>query len=430
MVNSREITLKILEEIIYNKAYSNIALNQNINKYKAFENEAFIRELVYGVMENKLYLDYIIKKTSRVKLKKIHEKIYLILLIGIYQIYFMEKVPLSAAVNEAVNLAKKFGNKGSIGYVNGLLRNITRNKDELGQIKIQDKIQNISVKYSHPTWLVEYFISEFGFEFTEKLLIANNEVPNFTIRVNSLKINKGRLKERLRNEGYIISDSEISESSLIIENPKDIFKTREFKEGLFIVQGEASSLVGEVINPSKEKLVLDTCAAPGGKAIHMASIMENTGKVIARDIYKHRLDLMNENAKRLGLDNLVVEEYDATKLDLGLKNKIDYCLVDAPCSGFGTIRRNPEIKYNRTYEDLISLAKLQESILETSKDYVKIGGTLVYSTCTIGSLENDNIVNRFLAKNDNYKLDGDFIKLYPSLDNTDGFFIAKMTRIR
>lgn len=428
MLDSREASLLILEDILYERAYSNISLNKNIKKYGLHDQEAFIRELVYGVIEDKLYLDSIIKKVSKIKLKKIHKKIYIILLLGIYQIYFMDKVPVSAAVNESVKLAKKYGNRGSVGFVNGSLRNISRNREKLGEIHGKSKNEYLSIKYSHPMWLVEYFIDEFGFEFAENLLRANNELAVFSIRVNILKTSKENLKEKLINLGYSIEESKIAEDSLIVKNPSNIFNTREFREGLFTVQGESSSLVGDVISPEENSKVLDTCAAPGGKSIHLAEKMNNKGLVIARDIYLHRLGLIEENTRRLGIDIVKIEEFDASEFDENLRGCMDYCLVDAPCSGLGTIRRSPEIKYNRSYEDVLELSRLQKLILETSKDYVRTGGYLIYSTCTVGKLENDKIVEEFLENNEEYSLEGEYIKLYPNVNNTDGFFIAKMKK--
>lgn len=427
-MNSREIAFLTIEEVFYRQSYSNIALNNNIRKYGAEEDEGFIREIVYGVIENKLYLEYIIKKVSSLKLKKIHEKIYVILVMGVYQIYFMDRVPESAAVNEAVKLAKKYGNRGSVGFVNGLLRTIVRRKEELADVKIQDRKHNLSVRYSHPLWLVERWVDEFGYEFTEKLCKANNDVAKFTIRVNPIRTTKDKLIGDLLGQGYQVLESEISKDSLIVKNPGSIFKTGEFLAGDFTVQGESSSLVGDVLDPREGSLVLDTCAAPGGKSLHMAEKMGNKGQVIARDIHLHRLSMIEENVKRLGLSIVRVQEHDARILDESLRGRVDYCLVDAPCSGLGTIRKNPEIKYNRSYEDLVELSRLQAEILNTSKDYVKKGGILVYSTCTIGRMENDDIVEAFLRENEDFELLGDFIKLYPNINDTDGFFISKMIR--
>ncbi len=428
MKDAREVAVLIIEDVLYNKAYSNITLNSNIKKYEVYSDEAFIRELVYGVIENKIYLEYILKKVSKVRMKKIHSKIYSTLLMGIYQMYFLDKVPDNAAVNESVKLAKKFGNKGSIGFVNGVLRNISRDKENLGKISAKDKKEYISIKYSHPMWLVEYWEKQFGLDFTEDLCKANNQVPHFAIRFNRLTTSKENLKEELINLGYSIRDSKISKDTIIIDNPKNIFKTDLFKNGLFTVQGEGSTLVGEVINPKEDSLVLDVCSAPGGKSIHLGEIMNNTGRVIARDIYEHRLKLVRENTKRLKLKNIETEEFDAISLDKTLVNMVDYCLVDAPCSGLGTIMGSPEIKYNRSYDDIIELSKLQYEILSVSKNYVKSGGTLVYSTCTINREENESIIDKFLKENEDFKKEGDMIRIFPNIDETDGFFICKLVK--
>lgn len=443
-INPRELAMEILVDINKNKAYSNVSINKYLNKNIDSRDENLIRELVYGVVENQLYIDHIITKASKVKLKKIHHNILEILRIGIYQIIFMDKIPESAAVNEAVNLAKKYGHKGTIGYVNGLLRSIVRNKEKFMDIDVEDKIDYISIKYSHPKYMVKRWSEEFGVEFTEKLCKANNQTPLLNIRVNTLKISKNDLKHRLDKLGYHYKDGSYADHSLIIENPQGIIDTQEFKNGLFIIQDESSMLVAQIMNPKKESMVLDACAAPGGKSTHMAQYMDNEGLILSRDIFDHKIALIEENAKRLGINILKTGIYDALKKDEALIDRLDYCLLDAPCSGFGLIRRKPEIKWNRALEDIGSLSKLQYKMLNNVKDYVKINGILVYSTCTIEKQENILLIEKFLEENPNFKLvniedrllnkenihtlkDG-YIQLFPHIHGTDGFFIAKMIK--
>lgn len=444
MAKTRQVALDILLSIEKEKTFSNIALNKMIPNTMEKRDENFIRELVYGVIENKLYIDYIIKNASKIKIKKIHPLVMSILRLGIYQIVFMDSVPNSAAVNESVNLVKKRGHKGTIAFVNGVLRNISRNPSKFNRLDSNNPLEYLSIKYSHPEYLVEEWLGEYGYDFTEKLLEANNLTPHLNIRVNTLKINRDDLIKKLKVKNIECEKGILSKSSLIIKNPHRIIDSDEFKSGLFTIQDESSMLVGEVLNPQEGSLVLDMCSAPGGKATHIAQLMNNKGRIIARDIYDHRIKLIEENIKRLGSKIIETELYDALKLDDKLINKVDYCLIDAPCSGLGLIRRKPEIKWNRGKSDIEELISLQYQILNTGKNYVKDGGILLYSTCTIYAGENLSIIRSFLENNKNFRLEAiteideqfdesrtlkdGFIQLYPHIHGTDGFFIAKMRK--
>lgn len=443
-MNPREIAMKVLLDINTKDAYSNIQISNYVNKNTDIRDENLLRELVYGVLENKIYIDYMISKTSKIKIKKIHSHILEILRIGIYQIMFMDKIPESAAVDESVKLAKKYGHKGTIGYVNGMLRNIIRNKEDIKKIDNRDKVRYLSIKYSYEPELVKRWIKSFGYEFTEELLKANNKTPSLNIRVNTLKIDKDKLMEKLNTKGVITKPLKYAKDGLKVKNPNKITNLDEFKEGLFTIQDESSMLVSQVMDPEAGSLVLDVCSAPGGKATHIAQMMDNRGKIISRDIYPHKLELIRENSERLGIENIVIENFDALKFDEALFEKVDYLLLDAPCSGFGLIRRKPEIKYNRGIKEVESLAKLQYNILSTVKDYVKTGGFLIYSTCTIEAEENILNIKRFLKANpefhlvsieDKFKdkenldtLDKGYVQLFPNVHGTDGFFIAKLEK--
>ena len=444
MTNSREITMEILIDIHKNGAYSNKAIERHLNKSMSSQDENLIRELVYGVLENKIYIDYIISKASKIRIKKIHFQIIEILRTGIYQIVFMDRIPHSAAVNEAVNLAKKYGHKGTIGYVNGILRAIVRDKETFTKIDNKDRVKYLSTKYSYQEYMVKRWIKEFGEEFTENLCKSNNEKQLLNIRVNTIKITKEKLQKRLENMGLDFIEAKYAKDCLIVKNPFRITETQEFKKGLFTIQDQSSILVGQITNPKENSLILDLCAAPGGKSTHLAQLMNNTGKIISRDIYDHKISLIQENIKRLGVKNIETEIANALELDENLVNKVDYCLVDAPCSGLGLIRRKPEIKINRNEEDIYTLVKLQKEIINIAKEYVKVGGILIYSTCTIEPEENILLIQGFLKENTNFKLinieneldykekldtlkDG-YIQLFPNIHNTDGFFIAKMIR--
>lgn len=442
--NPREIALKVLNEVNIESAYSNISLNRNISKGTSDLDSALIRELVYGTLENQIYIDYVIRSFSKVRLKKISPIIMNILRLGIYQIIFMDRIPDSAAVNESVKLAKKYSHKGSQGFANGLLRNVSRNENNIKlPDKNKEKIKYLSVKYSHPEWMIERWIKEFGFDFTESLCNANNDTPRLNIRVNTLKIDRDALINKLIKKNIKCEKTRYAKDGIIIENPMNITGLEEFKDGLFQIQDESSMLVSQIMNPKEGSLVVDVCSAPGGKTTHIAQKMNNKGKVIARDIHNHKLELIKENSDKLGIDIIECEQFNALELDESLVGKADYCLVDAPCSGLGLIRRKPEIKWNKESTDIEDISKLQYSILENASKYVKENGTLVYSTCTIEKDENINLINKFLENNNNFKLvdfnhiidnsgeiirKSGYLELYPNIHGTDGFFIAKMIK--
>lgn len=444
MYNSREIVMEILVDIHQNEAYSNKSIDRHLNSSITSQDENLIRELVYGVLENKIYIDYIISKASKIKIKKIHYQILEILRTGIYQILFTDRIPDSAAVNEAVNLTKKYGHKGTIGFVNGVLRSISRDKDRFTQIDEKDIVKYISIKYSHQEYMVKRWVKAFGEEFTEGLCKSNNEKPLLNIRVNTLKITKDKLIKRLENNGYEVKEAKYAKDCLIILNPFRITELIDFKEGYFTIQDESSILVGQIIDPQENTLILDICAAPGGKSTHLAQLLNNKGRIISRDIYDHKIELIMENSKRLGIKIIEAEIHDAMELDVSLVDKVDYCLLDAPCSGLGLIKRKPEIKLNRSEADINNLVELQKNIIDVAKKYVKNGGYLVYSTCTVEDEENIILIRDFLEKNPEFSLvsienvfsnkegltslkEG-YIQLYPNVHGTDGFFIAKMIR--
>ena len=441
---ARDMALKILMEVNVEGAYSNIAINRNLKGDRGKLDESLVREIVYGVLENRLYLDYVIGKLSKIKLNKMEPVILEILRIGVYQIRFLGKIPNSAAVNESVKLAKKYSNPGSVKFVNGMLRNICRKKESIFNIDKKNEIDYLSIKYSHPKWLVERCIREFGDDFTKRLCIANNNRPKLNIRTNSFKISRDDLKARLEANGILVSETQYSSDGLILEQPFRIINTEEYKDGLFTIQDESSMLVAQIMNPKEGSFVIDLCSAPGGKTTHISEKMKNNGRILARDIYDHKIKLVEENSQRLGSSIIETEVFDASILDEKLIESADYVLIDAPCTGLGMIRRRPEIKWNRIESDIENISIIQSKILENGSKYLKPGGVLIYSTCTIGKDENLNVILDFLKRNDNYNFcsfdkllnsdegmktakDG-YIELYPHIHNMDGFFIAKLMK--
>ena len=441
-MKAREIAYKVLLDIEKNKNYSNMAINKHFKDVKiSNQDRGLATEIIYGVIENKYYIDYMIDKLSKVKTNKMEIYVKTLLRMGIYQIMFLNSISDYAAVNETVNLAKKKNSKVS-GFINGILRNVIRQKEEIGKVKTKDDVDYLAIKYSYDKWMIRNWMIHFGKEFTEELLEANNERPNIYLRTNTLKITRDELIKKLEKQNIKAEKVNVVEEAIKVEHLKDIENNSLYKEGLFTVQDVSSMLVGKVMNPKENSLVLDVCSAPGGKTTHMATLMNNTGQVVSRDIYDHKLKLIKAASKRLGLTNVDVEEFDGMKLDRESIGKFDYVLADVPCSGLGIIRRKPEIKYKEK-EEFRQLPPIQKKILENASKYVKVGGTLIYSTCTIQDSENIDVVNEFLQKNKNFELvpikevnvdlenqEKGYMKIYPNVHDMDGFFISKLIRVR
>ena len=441
-MNSRELVFKSLYDIERNKNYSNISINKNFKNVNISDQEkGLATELIYGIIENKYYLNYIIDKLSKIKSKKMSTYVKISLWLGIYQILFLDSIKDHAAVNESVNLIKKYDKKSS-GFVNAILRNVLRQKDSIMEIKDKEIKDELSIKYSYNPWIVEKWIKDFGQDFTEDLLDANAEKPNLYIRTNTLKISRDELIGKLAKEGIKCTKVNGIDEAIMVQNLKNIEGNELFKLGYFTIQDISSMLVGKIANPEKDSKVLDICSAPGGKTTHVATIMENTGQVIARDVFDHKLKLIKSTVNRLGLTNVSIENRDALKLDDNSIDKFDYVLADVPCSGLGIIRRKPEIKFKEASE-LSGLPDIQSKILNNASKYVKENGTLIYSTCTIHDEENINVVEQFLKENKNFELvpieninidldnqEKGYIKIYPNIHGMDGFFIAKLKRIR
>ncbi len=445
-MNPREGALTVLYEVNQNKAFSNIALNKEIrnNSYSQLD-KSLMTELIYGVLENQIYIDYVIGQFSTFKINKMNPYTLNLLRLGIYQLLFLDKIPGFAAVNESVNLSKKYCKKTS-GFVNGVLRNIQRNKEK---IKLpnpkKNTIKYLSVKYSHPEWLVKTFLENFDSDFTENLLKANNTRPDLYIRINTLKISIKDCINLLEEEGYTVKQNSLIPESLIVKGLHNIEESNLYKKGYIQIQDFSSMLVAKILDPKENEFIIDVCSAPGGKTTHMAQLMNNKGKIIARDIHEHKLKLVKNNAKRLGINIIETENFSGDNLDEKLLDKADKILVDAPCSGLGIIRRKPEIKYRKHLEDINTITNIQYDILKNASKYLKIGGELVYSTCTIDNRENKEIIDKFFNKNSNFELinigekykelipsgsDQATIQLYPNTHNTDGFFISKIKRIK
>ena len=422
---------KLILDGLYKILYKNEKSTDIINEIsKNVEDISYITKNIYGVLENKLYLEYILKKLSKIKLNKLDKNVKIILLIGLYNIHFLDRKNY-AIVNELVNLTKKVSFR-SKSYVNAILRSFIRDEENLSKINIKNEDEYKSIKYSMPLWIIKYLNDSYGKAYTDKFLKSLNKERNLSIRINKAKTDKNELKKLLKDRGYILADSKISDLSLIVKNPKGLASTDEFKKGLFTIQSEGSIKVCEILNPKKNSNILDMCAAPGTKTSFLGELCENSSKIIANDISFNKLSKINENIKRLNLKNIEITNFDATLLKEDYKEKFDYILCDLPCSGLGVMDRKPEIRYNRTMEDVKNLSKLQKNILDRAFLYLKHGGTLVFSTCTIGNIENkDNFT--YLSKKKrlkNIKInEKKYIEFNSFEDETDGFFLTKFEKI-
>jgi 16S rRNA (cytosine967-C5)-methyltransferase len=435
--------IETLKKIFKDKSYSNIVINndmKNIDK----RHLSLYRKSVLGVIENLIFIDWIINDISATKTKKMEMDVLIVLRLAVYQLFFLDKSHENIVVNESVQFIKDKGNIRASKFVNAVLRNTLRNKEELldkmNKLPFDDYL---SVKYSYPMELVKKWKLQFGKEKLEEVFAANNAEAQLEIRVNTLKITRDELLEIFEQKGIKAYKCKYANKGIFLEAPFEIDKTDEFKNGLFSIQSESSILAGQILSPEENSLLVDVCAAPGGKSLNAAEIMQNKGKIISRDIYSGKLSMIDTEARRLGINIVATEEYDATKLDERLIGKADYVIADVPCTGLGIIRRKPEIKYKNTDQDLKEIRKIQYKILENASKYLKQEGRLVYSTCTTNNEENIELVNEFLNKNKEFilcdisdKVDEYFttakkgyIEIYPHVHSMDGFFIAKLKRV-
>lgn len=425
----RELALKVLYKIDKEEAYSNIALNEiiNANREKLTPKDiGLISEIIYGVTTWKLTLDVIIIKHSKIKMKKISTWVLNILRMGIYQILFLDKIPQSAAVNESVNLAKRYGHKSSANFVNAVLRKVSM-VDYAELFKIENPIERISKTTSMPVWIIEELLKDKDYNINNVRKICGNLVqrPNITIRRNNLKINKEEFEKQLKERNINFTEIEENKEFYIVEKIKNIENLDMFQKGYFTVQDLSAGMSAYVLEPKESEYILDACSAPGGKTTYIAELMNNKGKILAWDLYEARTNLIKENAQRLGINIINTETNDATKYKAEYNEKFDKILLDVPCMGIGVIKRKPDIKWHRKPEDLKVISKVQYEILENCSKYVKKGGTIIYSTCSILEKENHLIIKKFLEKNTNYTTTE--IKIDPT-EKQDGFYIAKLIK--
>lgn len=418
MANPREIAMKAIYDVEFENAYSNMALKKRLSSSElSKQDKALVTNIVYGVIDKQITLDYIIANYSKLKLKKISKFILIILRIGIYQIMYMDKIPNSAAVNESVKLAKRYGHGASAGFVNGILRTVVKTPVKYPE----NKTEYLSVKYSYPMWLCEKWEEDFGYDFTKKMFEAFSKPAKLNLRPNILKITAEALLEKLKDNGI----NAVIHDDYIISDGFEIASDELYRNGYYTVQDAAAMQTAKILAPLEGETVIDMCAAPGGKTTHMAEIMHNKGCIYAFDVHEHKTDLIRKNAERLGINIIEPHLGDGCIFNEAYKETADKILCDVPCSGLGILRRKPEIKWNRDKDS--NLPEIQYQILKNAAEYLKIGGEMVYSTCTIEKEENEAVTGLFTAEHK------DFIILYektfyPHIDDTDGFYICKIKR--
>lgn len=424
MKTAREAALLALYEIEYNGAYSNIALKNILKAAQADPRDsAFAAALTYGVISQKLMLDYMIEQLSKVRLKKLSKYILLILRMGLFQLKFMDKIPQNAAVNESVKLARRYGHSASAGYVNGVLRTAARTDFAAPS--------DMYVKYSFAKEVADRLYKDYGARAGQIMEYLNRE-PRMTIRVNRLKTGRGELAERLSADICPLVPDALYAKRL------DASKSREFEQGFFTVQDVSPMAACLALEAKAGDFVIDVCAAPGGKTTYIAELMQNRGKITAFDLHNHRVELIKKNAARLGIDIIDASAWDAACVKTELIGCADRVIADVPCSGLGIARRKPELKYKT---DFAGLPELQYKILSAAAEYLKKGGTLVYSTCTLYKEENEGVVERFLSGHKEFVLDAlnlpdgfcrdgeGMLTVLPDKIDADGFFMAKLKRI-
>ncbi|MFC1580867.1 16S rRNA (cytosine(967)-C(5))-methyltransferase RsmB [Thermodesulfobacteriota bacterium] len=449
MKKPRDLALEVLNRLSRKPGFSKNTLDSHFQRNPRFDtrDRAFISHLVQGVLRWRSRLDWTVEQASDFPLHKITISNLNILRLAIYQILFMDRVPDSAAVNEAVNQAKTNNPRRAVSFVNGVLRNICRQKEALPlPDREKDLPRYLSVVHSYPPWLVKKWIGVWGVPFTEGLLVAGNRIPPLAIRTNTLKISRFQLIQRLAEEGTPGVPAPFAPEGIILEDFRGRVDTlASFRSGFFQVQDEAAQITSHFLAPSPEEAILDICAGHGGKSSHLAELMGDGGRILALDSSIRRLVSLSQNARRLGIKGILPVAADASiSLSSVLRRKFDRILVDAPCSGLGVISRHPDIKWNREEKDIRRLALLQKRILGQAAPLLDSGGRMLYVTCTITEQENEGVVEELLRQQPGLSLmnlkehvpawgtdlidDNGFFRTMPHIHQMDGFFAAMFTR--
>ena len=420
-------------------AYSNLAMQQILRTKISPEDRKFLTEIVYGTIRRMNVLVWYIGKISVRPVSELDKPVFILLAMGLYQILFMNSVPDSAAVNETVEIAKKVTHAGNAKFINAILRNFLRKREEIKMpTEAKTPILYESLLVNEPEWLVKRWRKAWGKEKAHAVFMAFNEVFPTDIRVNTRKISVDAILKELTDCSALPSRISWCETGISVKNGGAFFRGDFLKSGKAYVQNRASMLPALVLSPGPGERVLDMCAAPGSKTTQMAEMMDDTGRIIAWDLYPHKVKLIQDNAKRLGISNIWAFEKDATISDSWYWETYDKVLLDAPCSGLGVIGRKPEIRWLRSAKELREFPKLQKKLIQAAGHYLKPGGILVYSTCTLEKAENEDIISSFLDTNDNFEAipfqigeleaPSGMLTLWPDIHHCDGFFTAKLRR--
>ena len=446
MKGCRELAVEILLKVETRKAYADILLDHSLKTaILSARDRALLTQLVYGTLRWRGKLDWSLSRLLRRPLADMDGYLRNLLRLTLYQTLFLDKVPDYAAVHEGVELAKRYGGTRAGGLVNAVARRLLREKEHLANPDPEaDVVLRLSVSWSHPDWLVRRWLGYFGERDTEALLQANNEEPSLVLRVNRLKGDREALIEKLRAAGLDAAPALWSPQAIYLRMASPVDQLPGFQEGLFLIQGEASQLVGFLLDPKPGERILDGCAAPGGKATHLAELMEDRGEIAATDISARGLEKLKQNVRRLALTSVRPVQADVSRQLTGvLALPYDRILADVPCSGLGTLRSHPEAKWQREENDIERLGQLQKKILNQLSSYLKAGGTLVYATCTLTREENEQVVEDFLHRHKEFVLEnaaeflpedarqmlcGNYLLALPHKHGTDGFFAARMRK--
>ncbi len=433
--NTRELVLETLLSVEKGESYSHRALSALLDKYQYLSKQerSFITRVTLGTLERRIELDYIIDWFSKVKVKKMKPVIRCILRMGVYQLKYMDSVPDSAVCNEAVKLAGKKGFGSLKGFVNGVLRSISRNLPEVSYPSEEEKpIEAVSIRCSIPQWILRQWREDYGWEKTKSMAESFLNQERTTIRVNTMMTDREKLIDDLKKQGIqaekvVLRDYPDFKQGLYIWEYDYLLKIKEFAQGQFYVQDVSSMLPVWFLNPKEGDFVVDVCAAPGGKSIHAAQLMQGLGVVEARDLTDYKVGLIEENIARARLKNVKAVKWDALILDESLVGKADGVIADLPCSGLGVLKKKPDIRYRMTREQQEELSRLQRQILSNACQYVKPGGTLLYSTCTVNKIENEDNTAWFLENHREFSLAKER-QIFPGESCGDGFYLAKMIR--
>lgn len=435
---AREVALAALNNVDRNQAYSGLVLQAEARKNALTPREQrLVWKLVYGVITYRLSLDYALNQFCKRDVGRLSPSLRNILRLACYQLIYLDRIPDFAAVHQAVSMARRISGQKMAGFVNGVLRNVVRSRDDLFN-DLPYTPEGIAIRHSHPLWMVEKWIERWGTDFAAQLCQANNLAAPMTIRVNTEKISVEDYAALAVDKGLNPVRGRFSSQALVFPSGTSFSDLPGFSQGFFIVQGEASMLVADCLSLNSGQSAIDMCSAPGGKATHIASIVR-PGRVIACDLHESRIGLIRTNASRLGLENIEAFQADAVQLPRLIGERFDRVLVDAPCTGLGVIRKKPDIKWTRKQEDIGTLAALQRKLLFSGCELLKPGGILVYSTCTLVKEENQDIIHSVLAEREDIEpevlispglqdKDG-FIRTFPHRDDLDGFFIAKLKKV-